>query len=298
MTWPHPASHSGVAAVLVGADGMLGRAMAIEIARRQWHIFAPTRDELDLSRPETISRFLARVREDFGRPPTFIINCAAWTDVDGAESHEAEARAINADGVGRLATACAMDTTLLTFSTDYIFDGHGQRPYTTDQPRAPLNAYGRTKAAGEEILESMPRHQWLNIRTSWLYAPWGKNFVLTMRRLLSERPEVRVVNDQRGRPTSCEHLARMSLTLLDHQARGHWHICDGGECTWYEFTLEIKRLLNARARVMPCTSAEYPRPAARPAYSVLDLEATEAVLGPMRDWQSNLAEVMAQIGIG
>jgi dTDP-4-dehydrorhamnose reductase len=285
---------SGATVVLIGADGMLGRAMVAELAARGWRCIAPTRQDLDLSKPETIRRF-APLGHDW--PPECIINCAAWTDVDGAEKQEAEATQVNAAALGALASLCNQDTTLLTFSTDYVFDGCGTSPYTIDNPRAPLNAYGRSKAAGEEILECEPRDKWLNIRTSWLYAPWGNNFVLTMRKLLFERPQLKVVNDQRGRPTSAEHLARASLALLEAGVRGHNHITDGGECTWFEFTQEIKRLLGAPAEVLPCSSDEFPRPAKRPAYSVLDLSRTEALIGPMPHWKDNLADVIARIHI-
>jgi dTDP-4-dehydrorhamnose reductase len=283
-------------AILIGADGMLGSAMTAELAARRWECIAPTRDELDLSRPETIRRFFRWTGDAraYG-PPNFIINCAAWTDVDGAEQQEAEATAINADAIGELVALCRMDTTLLTFSTDYVFDGRNTEPYTTDHPRAPINAYGRSKAAGEAALDAHPNHDWLNIRTSWLYAPWAKNFVLTMRKLLFEKPQLRVVDDQRGRPTSAQHLARTSLALLDRSGRGHHHVTDGGECTWYEFTLEIKRLLGAPAEVLPCSSTKFPRPAMRPAYSVLDLSRTETLLGPMPHWKQNLADVIAQL---
>lgn len=280
-------------AVLIGGDGMLGRAMAAELAARGWQFAAPSLGELDLSRPESIRRFGGW---GGGRRPDFIINCAAWTDVDGAEEHEAEATAINADAIGELASLCRQDTRLLTYSTDYIFDGAGTSPYTVDQSRAPLNAYGRSKARGEQLLEEQhPGQTWLNIRTSWLYAPWGRNFVLSMRKLLFEKSELRVVDDQRGRPTSAQHLARKSLALLDLGEFGHHHITDGGECTWYEFTLEIKRLTNAPAEVVRCTSGDFPRPARRPAYSVLDLSRTEERLGAMPCWKENLAAVLAQV---
>jgi dTDP-4-dehydrorhamnose reductase len=292
------------AAVLIGADGMLGRAMAAELPVLGWKCIAPTREQLDLSHPETIAHFIDRCRDQYFQPPNFIINCAAWTDVDGAEQHEDEATAINGHAIGELVSHCRSDMALLTFSTDYIFDGRASTPYTTDHPRAPLNAYGRSKAAGEAALEEHPRHEWLNIRTSWLYAPWGNNFVLTMRRLLLERRELRVVDDQRGRPTSAQHLARASLALLDRGIRGHHHITDGGECTWYEFACEIRRLMSAGAAgispevlaaIIPCTSAEFPRPARRPVYSVLDLSKTEQLLGPMPHWKDNLADVIPQL---
>lgn len=274
--------------VLVGADGMLGRAFAELFAKRG----APARPvlypALDLGKAETIA-------PSIGEHARVIVSCAAWTDVDGAESDEAGARAVNATGVGHLAAhAARIGATLVHFGTDYVFGGDGVAPYPVDAPLAPLGAYGRTKAEGERLLrESGARH--LYVRTSWLYAPWAKNFVRTIAALSRSRPELRVVNDQRGRPTSAEHLASATLSLLDGGATGTWHVTDGGECTWFELASEVVRLTGAACRVLPCTTAEFPRPAPRPAYSVLDVSATETLLGPMPDWRTNLADVVARL---
>src|SRR5690606_41203248 len=129
----------------------------------------------------------------------------------------------------------------------------------------------------------------------WLYAPWGKNFVRTIAKLASERPELKVVDDQRGRPTSAEHLARASLALLEGGARGTFHVTDGGECTWFELAREVAAKVAPSCRVVPCTTAEHPRPAKRPAYSVLDLRETEARIGPMPDWRATVASVLARV---
>ena len=224
---------------------------------------------------------------------THVINCAAWTDVDGAEAHEAAATRINGEGVLIVARACAdAGAMLVHYSTDYVFDGEATVPYRTDQPRKPLNAYGRSKAAGEEALELYggPALNWLCLRTSWLYGPWGKNFVRTIAAAALSKPQLRVVNDQRGRPTSAEHLARASLLMIKRGAWGMHHVTDGGECTWFEFARHITHTLveggaKAVATVDPCASAEFPRPARRPTYSVLDLSRTESVIGPMPDWR-------------
>lgn len=273
--------------VVIGSTGMLGRAVAVELRRRGIEFLAPTRAEVDLSNLETIDR-LPHCHA--------IINCAAWTDVDGAEGHEAQATVVNGEAVSRLASRC-VGGGYVGFSTDYVFDGRGTTPYGPMHGRAPLNAYGRSKAVGEELL-GLKHAAWLNIRTSWLYAPWGKNFVLTMRQLLFSRDMVKVVDDQRGRPTSVEHLARCAVELLERGATGHWHLTDGGECTWYEFAQEIKRLTGAPATIEPCTSDQFPRPAKRPAYSVLDIGQTEAELGPMPHWKDNLADVLRRVPEG
>lgn len=275
--------------LLIASQGMLGRATAELFAHHALPCTAVNYPEFDLTNPEHVARAVhPGVR--------FVINCAAWTDVDGAEANESGADGANATGVANLAIRCKeVGALLVTYSTDYVFSGVATRPYPVDAPREPLNAYGRSKARGEEALERSGA-RFLNIRTSWLYAPWGKNFVRTMAGLLKSRPSLKVVDDQRGRPTSAEHLASMTLRLIDLGAEsGHWHVTDGGECTWFEFAREIGRLAGAAGVVEPCTSEQFPRPAKRPAYSVLDISRTEALLGPMADWRANLADVVARI---
>jgi dTDP-4-dehydrorhamnose reductase len=269
---------------------MLGRALHGELQRRGWRCRTPSRSDLDLARPETIDRYLGAAGSGADE---WLINCAAWTDVDGAETSEREATCLNAEAIGPLAAACGAGRRLVTFSSDYVFDGAAAAPYPPDAPRAPINAYGRSKAAGEALLETHVDHRWLNIRTSWLYAPWGRNFVLTMADLLSRSPgEVRVVDDQRGRPSSAEQLARTTLDLLAADANGHWHATDAGECSWFELASEIARVTGSSARVVPCSSDEFPRPARRPRYSVLDISATERAVGPLRSWQTEVREVL------
>ncbi|HBS29784.1 MAG TPA: dTDP-4-dehydrorhamnose reductase [Phycisphaerales bacterium] len=274
--------------LLIGAGGMLGRAWRGLLSRSRVAYDAPPVADFDLKRPATLAPASSG-------PWRTVINCAAWTDVDGAESREGEARALNADGVGALAQACRRSgATLVHYSTDYVFDGSAREPIPVDAPRRPLGAYGRTKASGEEAIESSGCRGVI-VRTSWLYAPWGKNFVLTMRGLLRTRPLVRVVNDQRGRPTSAEHLALASAALLAQEAEGLWHLTDGGECSWFEFAREIAALTPGACPLEPCTTREFPRPAPRPGYSVLDISDAERLLGPMPHWTDNLAGVIAQL---
>jgi dTDP-4-dehydrorhamnose reductase len=223
-----------------------------------------------------------------------VINCAAYTDVDGAEVDESAATAVNGEGVGALAERCReVGALLVHYSTDYVFDGEGTAPYATDHPTRPVNAYGRGKLAGEVALRQAGGEHLL-IRTSWLYAPWGKNFVLTIAGLAAERPELRVVDDQRGRPTSAVQLAALSAKLIRARARGTFHVCDGGECTWFDLATEVARLVSPACTVQPCTSAEFPRPAKRPAYSVLDCSAAEAITGPPREWRPMVQETLAR----
>jgi dTDP-4-dehydrorhamnose reductase len=275
-----------VTTLLISPDGMLGRAFAA--LHRGEALATATYPEIDLTKEETIR---AHVRDGI----TKVINCAAYTDVDGAEKSEALATAINGTGVGALARRCReVGATLVHFGTDYVFDGNAKAPYPVDAPLAPQGAYGRSKAAGEIALrESGARH--LYVRTSWLYAPWAKNFVRTIAGAATKRPTLRVVDDQRGRPTSAEHLAATTKALADRGLEGTWHVTDGGECTWFELAREIVRKTGAPCTVEPCRSDEWPSPVKRPAYSVLDLSKTEAALGAMPRWEHNLASVLARL---
>jgi dTDP-4-dehydrorhamnose reductase len=206
---------------------------------------------------------------------------------------------INGTGVGELAQCCRRaGATLVHYSTDYVFNGQASQPYPTDHPHDPCNAYGRSKALGESLLlASGCRH--LLVRTSWLYAPWGKNFVRTIAGLVRTRPSLKVVDDQRGRPTSAEHLAAMTLVLLQHEATGIFHVTDAGECTRCDFAGAIATFVRQQhgsaAIIEPCSSDQYPRPARRPAYSVLDIAQTQSLLGPMPAWQDNLRIVMGRL---
>jgi len=276
--------------LLVSPEGMLGGAWQQLLAHRGVDLTAVSRPAFDLTDPSTWAAL------DFAAFDV-VINCAAWTDVDGAETQEAAATAVNGDGVGRLARACAAAGTLLVhYSTDYVFSGDATAPYPVDAPYAPLNAYGRSKAVGElQIREAGGPH--LILRTSWVYAPWGNNFVRTMAKLARERDVLRVVDDQRGRPTSAEHLAAVSLALVEAGARGTLHATDGGSCTWFEFARHVAAAVRPECTVQPCTSAEFPRPAVRPAYSVLDLAPTEAIVGPMPPWQENVDRVLARLNL-
>ncbi|MDQ7012403.1 MAG: dTDP-4-dehydrorhamnose reductase [Planctomycetota bacterium] len=280
--------------LILGSRGMLGRAWTGLLTAHSIPFDALGRDRLELEDMDA-------VRALDVASYSHVVNCAAWTAVDDAETMYERAHAANAQAVGLLAEACAQaDTRFVTYSTDYVFDGNADSPYRVDHPREPVNAYGRSKAAGEELLDRVGSggSPWLCIRTSWVYAPWGKNFVRTIAGAALARPELRVVNDQRGRPTSAEGLARSSLALLRADASGYVHATDSGECSWFEFASEIVRLLRpveGVATVHPCGSDEYPSPAPRPAYSVLDISETESLIGPMTPWQAALADVLRRL---
>jgi dTDP-4-dehydrorhamnose reductase len=274
--------------LLLGRRGMLGRAWLQLLERVGLPFEAPRRDELDITDGRDVER---AVLDRHG----VVINCAAYADVDGAEAEAGLATQVNGHAVGALADRCERTGSLLVhYSTDYVFSGSHRTPYSIDHPPRPINAYGQSKALGEELIRASGcRH--LIVRTSWLYAPWGRNFVRTLAQRLQRGEQIKVVHDQQGRPTSCEHLARCTFELVHRGVIGTSHIADGGQCTWYEFACETARLIDAGGRVEPCTTADYPRPARRPAYSVLDLSRTEDVLGPMPHWKENLADVVCRL---
>jgi dTDP-4-dehydrorhamnose reductase len=219
-----------------------------------------TRAELDVTDA-------AAVRGALG-PDDLAINCAAWTDVDGAEEHEDEALRINRDGARNVAEAAGA---VLYVSSDYVFDGTKREPYLESDLVNPQSAYGRTKLAGERVTaEANPRHY--IVRTSWLFGNGGPNFVETMLRLGQERDTLRVVDDQIGRPTYTGHLALAIAQLVRGADYGIHHRAGSGECSWFDFAREIMRRAELECEVEPCTTEEFPRPARRPAYSVLGSE--------------------------
>lgn len=274
--------------VLLGAEGMLGQAWAQLLNDQSVSFEALGREEIDITNADSVA-------EAIGDDVRLVINCAAFTDVDGAESARSKAFAANAKGSRHVAKRCAdIGATMVHYSTDYVFNGKGSEPYPVDHKIQPVNVYGESKAAGESaIRETGVNH--LIIRTSWLYAPWGNNFVRTMLKLTDEKSMLKVVDDQVGRPTSATQLAASTLKLIDAGSAGTFHLTDGGQCSWFEFTKEIARLAGHDCDIQPCTSEEFPRPAKRPAYSVLDLSEAEKVVGEIPDWKQSLAEVVKQV---
>jgi dTDP-4-dehydrorhamnose reductase len=272
--------------LIIGRNGMLGRAF-IELCQREKISFeAVDVPEIDLTRRESVAGV---VKPQF----KLVVNCAAWTDVDGAETNESAATEVNGQGVANLADVCnRAGITVVHYSTDYVFDGSGSQPYSVDHPINPIGAYGRSKAVGEKKLSEIGG-SYLCVRTSWLYAPWGKNFVLTIARLAREKESLRVVNDQVGRPSSSQALAANTLRLVQSGATGVFHLTDGGQCSWFDLATRIAAKVASSCRVEPCSSDEYPRPARRPAYSVLDLSKAESILGPLNPWETELDKVLA-----
>ncbi|MCR9074489.1 MAG: dTDP-4-dehydrorhamnose reductase [bacterium] len=272
--------------LVLGSSGMVGRAWCKLLERRGIDYTPLQRPEFDLSDTGSIDR---AVTDGYG----LVVNAAAWTDVDGAEAQEAHATQANAHAVHQIAERCnAAGSMLINYSTDYVFNGKAETPYPVDHAPEPINAYGRSKALGESLLRGCTQ-QHILIRTSWVHAPWGKNFVRTMRSLMSEREELRVVDDQRGRPTSALSIAEGSMKLFEKGALGTWHLTDAGECTWFGLASRIRHELGSSCDLQPCASDAFPRPAARPAYSTLDITATDRLIGPLPDWESTVAASIA-----
>ncbi len=273
--------------LVTGAAGMLGRSVMEELgARDAAGVDLP---DGDLSRAADVERLFAAHR------PDQVIHCAAFTDVDGAETLRDEARAANATATARLAEACDRHGCGLTaVSTDYVFAGDAVEGYREDDPRDPLNFYGQTKAEGEEAVEAMTA-PWRIVRTSWLFGHGPRNFVRTIRRLLTERETLTVVNDQRGRPTYAPDLARVLVHLIDGDAVGRFHATNAGTCTWYDLACETARRCGADpARIGPCGTDAYPTPAKRPACSVLLSSRLEEAGCPDRpDWRDAVDRYVA-----
>jgi dTDP-4-dehydrorhamnose reductase len=261
--------------LITGAGGQLGRALQEAFAADD--VTALTRADWDVTLPAP----------DGLEPPDLVLHAAAWTDVDGAEADPQGAAAVN---VGGTANVAALGAPLVSFSSDYVFDGRKRRPYVESDGPTPLSAYGRTKLHGEAA--AGPR-AWV-VRTSWLFGPTGHNFVRTMLRLGAERAEVAVVDDQRGCPTFVGHLARAVHGLVGSGAPfGIWHVAADGECTWADLAEAIFEEAALPCRVRRVRTEELGRPAARPAYSVLRSERPEALRLP--HWREGLRECLAQM---
>ena len=246
--------------------------------------------ELDITDQQAVNDFFAKNRIQT------VLNCAAYTAVDKAESDEPAATLINATAVGYLAKACnAADAKLIHISTDYVYDGCACKPYSEDHATAPVSAYGRSKLAGEEAASKS-----VVIRTSWLYSSFGNNFVKTMLRLGKERETLNVVFDQVGTPTYAADLARaiMEIAQNDSLQTGIFHYSNEGVCSWYDFACEIMQQAGLRCAVRPIETKDYPTPAARPYYSVLNKARIKAVYGlEISHWKDSLSRCLAEISL-
>jgi len=279
-------------ALIVGSNGQLGRGLQAT-APEGMKSFCVDIDELDITAPSAVDAWVEKTR------PDILFNAAAYTAVDKAEQEEERALAINGTAVGTLSAAARrIGARFVHVSTDFVFGGRSGVPYPPDATTEPLGAYGRTKLVGEQLAGPDA----LIVRTAWVYAPVGGNFVRTMLRLMGERPEVRVVADQIGTPTYAPALADALWRLVTAGVTGVHHYTDSGAASWYDFAVAIQEealaagLLRERASVIPISTAEFPTPARRPHFSVLDKTATFAALGgPAPHWRDNLRVMIGHI---
>jgi len=273
--------------VITGAAGMLGQDL-VAAARGAGHdALAMPRAQLDISDRGAVEAALSAAHADV------VFNCAAWTDVDGAESSPEQALAVNGAGAGTVArAAAAAGAWTIHVSSDYVFDGAKRAPYVESDPVGPLSSYGRSKLAGEREVAAAAPERHTVVRSSWLFGAGGPCFPATILRLARERDELKVVDDQIGCPTFTGHLAQALVELGTRGSLpvGILHVAGGGICSWYEFAREIVDGSGVSCEVQTCTTAEMPRPATRPAYSVLRSERDAPVLP---DWRRGLAEYMA-----
>ncbi|MCP9235757.1 dTDP-4-dehydrorhamnose reductase [Lewinella sp. JB7] len=279
--------------MICGSGGQLGQKLisAAKHAPRDWRIFAYNRSSLDITRPEDLRVALAEAQ------PDICFNAAAYTAVDRAESEPEIAHRINVDGSRRLAAACYENgVQFVHFSTDYVYAGTGNLPLKETDPTHGTSVYARTKLQGEnEVLRHHPGAH--VIRTSWVYAEYGHNFVRTMLRLGRERDELAIVADQVGSPTYAADLAAAAIQLGTSGATpGIYNYSNSGVCSWYDLAKAVHELAGIRCNVRPICTAQYPTPAKRPAYSVLNTAKIAAVVGTPRHWREALVECMGKIG--
>jgi dTDP-4-dehydrorhamnose reductase len=275
-----------VRALVTGAGGMLGRDVVEALRQRGHDVVGLTRQELDVTDGPGVDAAVSAIE------PEAVVNCAAWTDVDGAESRERDAMAVNDTGAGLLAVAAGTVGAKVVYpSTDYVFDGAKREPYVESDHAHPISAYGRSKLAGETaVAVANSRH--LIVRTSWLFGTGGANFIETMLRVGAEQPEVLVVSDQVGAPTYTRHLAGAIALLTESDDYGIQHVTGSGSCSWFEYAQEIFDQAGMETRVMAARTEMLDRPAPRPPYSVLASELADPVVLP--DWRAALAEYLAE----
>jgi len=285
--------------LVTGAQGQLGKSLTRLLENSSIEFTGTSSQELDITSKYLVQEFISELK------PSVIINTAAWTDVDGAESNLEAAMKVNADGALHLAiSAKKISAQFVHISTDYVFSGQALSPWQEDNLRAPISVYGKTKARGEVlVMDEYPEGSCI-VRTAWLYSQWGRNFAKTMTKLaLFGQGEVKVVTDQIGQPTSAVDLATQIVASLTAQVEpGIYHGTNSGQASWFDFATAIFQACDAETdRLIPTDSSSFVRPAQRPAYSVLgharwhrEVESKNQV-SPMRNWELALSELMPQI---
>ena len=284
--------------LVTGANGQLGKEFQdLALSYPPFEFVFLSREDMPIHHFELVRNFINTLK------PLYCINCAAYTAVDRAESEQELAYQINGEAVGVLASVCKThNCRFIHISTDYVFNGEGTYPYTENFPTDPINTYGASKLEGEkQAMQLNPGC--IIIRTSWVYSSHGKNFVKTMIRLMNEKDQVSVINDQLGSPTYAADLAEVILEIVaDSQLKterwvpGIYNFSNEATITWYEFALAIKENINSVCEIKPITTSEYPTPAKRPAYSVLDKTKIQNTFGiQLKDWKESLAVCIAKM---
>jgi len=271
--------------MILGACGMLAYDI-IQTLKQAEHLYLFDHTQLDITDPQQVHKKVSSLH------PQWIINCAAMTAVDQCETEHEKAMQINGYALQHIAqSAKEVGANVIHFSTDYVFDGEHQEGYTEDSTKHPINVYGQSKALGEDLLlQTYAQHTYI-IRTAWLYGLKGKNFVYTMLDAAKQQHPIRVVTDQRGSPTYTKDVALATKNIMDNMPAGIYHVTNSGECSWYEFTKEIFQQANIHVEISPMTSKDYPRPAHRPACSVLK----NTKIPPLRPWQEALSDFLTNI---
>ena len=273
--------------LLLGHKGMLGSDLLLKL-NLQHEVVGMDKDEIDIVSAEECNEAIKEIE------PNIVINAAAYTNVDGCETAKEECFAVNAEAIKNIAQACLnKNIRIIHFSTDYVFDGTAKQPYKEDDKCNPINAYGESKLAGERYLQSLA-DDYILIRTSWLYGVKGKNFVQTILEKAKTTPKLSVVDDQVGSPTHTKDLAAAVDLLIEQNAKGIFHITNRGSCSWYQFAVKILQEYGLdNIEVIPIKSDKLPRPAMRPAYSVLSMHKFIATTGKtMQPWQLALQDYL------
>ena len=277
--------------VVTGGNGQLGKELQeISSSYPQFEFYFLTREDMPIDQFELVRNYFSALK------PAYCINCAAYTAVDKAESEKNLAFLINGEAVGVLAAICKeYDTKFIHISTDYVFNGEATYPYTENFPTDPINVYGASKLEGERnAMQFNPDS--IVIRTSWVYSSYGKNFVKTMMRLMNEKDEIKVINDQVGSPTYAADLAEVILQIIPDWKPGIYNFSNEGIITWYEFAVAIKEIINCPCDIKPIITAEYPTPARRPGYSVLDKTKIQETFDvQLKNWTERLTICIEKI---
>ncbi|ANB59829.1 dTDP-4-dehydrorhamnose reductase [Anoxybacteroides amylolyticum] len=273
--------------VVTGANGQLGQELVRQLQQTNFELYSFTKSDLDITNESIVNEVITKIK------PDIIINAAAYTKVDQAEIEEEIAYLVNAFGQRSLAVAAEkVGAKICYISTDYVFDGNSTVPYREYDQTNPLGVYGKSKLVGEELTKSLCSRYFI-VRTAWVYGEFGQNFVKTMLRLAKEKEEIGVVNDQIGSPTYTVDLAHFIIELVQTEKFGIYHATNSEACSWYEFAKAIFEESNIHVKVNPITTEQFPRPAARPKYSVLDNFSLKVNGFPMlRHWREALKEFL------